>query len=220
MSPASNRIIVALDVPDRGAAFALIDQLSGVISTFKVGNQLFTAEGPALVRELVNAGLDVFLDLKFHDIPNTVAAAVSSASRLGVSILNVHSSGGVEMMRAAAGAVAGAGAPPRATTLAAAARLGSDREPLRGSEPLRPAVIGVTVLTSMDQRSLAEVGVRADPVSQAVLLARLARQAGLDGVVASPQEVAPIREQIGDGDFIIVTPGVRPWGTESGDQRR
>src|SRR5262249_5265275 len=151
---------------------------------------------------------------------NTVAAAVSSASRLGVSILNVHSSGGVEMMRAAAGAVAGAGAPPRATTLAAAARLGSDREPLRGSEPWRPAVIGVTVLTSMAHRSLAEVGVRADPVSQAVLLARLARQAGLDGVVASPQEVAPIREQIGDGDFIIVTPGVRPWGTESGDQRR
>src|SRR5262245_66327994 len=113
MSRVTNRLIVALDVPDRAAALSLIEQLSGVITTFKVGNELFTAEGPGLVREIVSAGLDVFLDLKFHDIPNTVAGAVASASRLGISILNVHTSGGVEMMRAAAGAVGGSGARPR-----------------------------------------------------------------------------------------------------------
>jgi len=220
MSRASNRIIVALDVAHRAAALGLIEQLSDVITAFKVGNQLFTSEGPALVREIVRAGLDVFLDLKYHDIPNTVAAAVSSASSLGVSILNVHTSGGVEMMRAAAGAAAGSGAQPRATRPGATTWQDSGRERAIGNDTRRPAVIGVTVLTSMDQRSLAEVGVPMDPVNQAVLLARLARQAGLDGVVASPQEVAPIRERIGDGDFIIVTPGVRPKGTASADQKR
>src|SRR5262249_31218269 len=161
---------------DRAAALRLIEQLAGVISVFKVGNQLFTAEGPGLVREIVSAGLDVFLDLKFHDIPNTVAGAVRSASRLGVSILNVHTSGGVEMMRAAAGPVGRSNARPRVTTLAAASRQVPDRETASGKDARRPAVIGVTVLTSMDQHSLAEVGVPSDPVNQAVLLARLASE--------------------------------------------
>src|SRR5215467_3279229 len=113
MSLASKRIIVALDVPDRAAALGLIERLAGVISAFKVGNQLFTAEGPGLVREIVSAGLDVFLDLKFHDIPNTVAGGVSSARRLGVAITNVHASGGAEMMRAAAAAAGSSEARPR-----------------------------------------------------------------------------------------------------------
>jgi orotidine-5'-phosphate decarboxylase len=216
MNPAACRIIVALDEADRAAALRLIEQLGGVITMFKVGNQLFTAEGPDLVREIANSGLDVFLDLKFHDIPNTVEGAVRSAGRLGVAILNVHASGGTEMMRAAAGAAAECGTRSRV----GARRQVRDLEKRQSDEPLRPAVIGVTVLTSMDRRSLAEVGVSLDPVGQAVVLARLAREAGLDGVVASPQEVAAIREQITDDDFIIVTPGVRPAGSEVGDQKR
>jgi orotidine-5'-phosphate decarboxylase len=220
MNPAT-RIIVALDLPDRAAALKLIEQLRGVITAFKVGNQLFTAEGPELVREIVSAGLDVFLDLKYHDIPNTVARGVSSASHLGVAILNVHCSGGTEMMRAAAGAAAQVGVRPRVMPRAAVLRGSPDQQaPRAGQQPLRPAVIGVTVLTSMDHRTLAEVGVSLEPVGQAVKLAKLAKRAGLDGVVASPQEVAPIREQIDDSDFLIVTPGLRPGGCEAGDQKR
>jgi orotidine-5'-phosphate decarboxylase len=220
MNTAANRIIVALDVSDRTSALRLIEELDGLMTAFKVGNQLFTAEGPGLVREIVEAGLDVFLDLKYHDIPNTVAGAVGSAARLGVSILNVHASGGTEMMRAAARAAAQIGGRMRATPRASATGHRPDPDTAHDEQRLRPAVIGVTVLTSMDQRSLAEIGVPLDPVGQAVLLARLAKHAGLDGVVASPQEVAPIREQIHDGEFIIVTPGVRPRGIASGDQKR
>jgi orotidine-5'-phosphate decarboxylase len=217
MKSPSTRIIVALDFADRTGALKLIEQLSGVITAFKVGNQLFTAEGPALVREIVSAGLDVFLDLKFHDIPNTVAGGVSSAGRMGVSILNVHALGGTEMMMAAARAAAQFGPRPRATL---GERLDGQRQDRTTSQPVRPAVIGVTVLTSMDHGSLRDVGISLDPVNQAVKLARLAIEAGLDGVVASPQEVAPIREQINDVGFIIVTPGVRPAGSETGDQKR
>jgi len=217
MISSNQRVIVALDVGDRAAALRLIEQLSGLISFFKVGNELFTSEGPGLVREIVGAGVDVFLDLKFHDIPNTVAGAVSSACRLGVAITNVHASGGVEMMRAAAAAAGSSEATPRVVGFG---RRGADRKAVGMEERLRPAVIGVTVLTSMDQGSLVQVGVPLDPVSQAVKLARLARGAGLDGVVASPQEIAPIRETINDPDFIIVTPGVRPAGSAAGDQKR
>jgi orotidine-5'-phosphate decarboxylase len=220
MSTVPNQIIVALDVSDRASALRLIERLDGLITAFKVGNQLFTSEGPALVREIVNGGLDVFLDLKYHDIPNTVSRAVGEAARFGVSILNVHASGGSEMMGAAARAAAEMGARPRMTQGVPAIKDRPDPGTRTSNEPLRPAVIGVTVLTSMDHRSLKEIGVSLEPVSQAVMLARLAKQAGLDGVVASPQEIGPIREQVAGGDFIIVTPGVRPAGSEAADQRR
>ena len=193
-----DRIIVALDVPDRDAALRLVEQLSGLVGMFKVGSQLFTAEGPGLVREIVEAGEKVFLDLKFHDIPNTVAGAVESASRLGVSILNVHALGGSEMMRAAANAV-------------------SDRGILWMT---RPAVLGVTVLTSMDQSNLSDVGVEPDVNSEVVRLATLARESGLDGIVASPREIRLVREFVAAEGFIILTAGIRPSWAAAGDQKR
>ena len=193
-----DRIIVALDVPERDSALRLVEQLSGLVGMFKIGSQLFTAEGPGLVREIVEAGERVFLDLKFHDIPNTVAGAAESASRLGVSIFNVHALGGAKMMEAAAHAV-------------------KDRGILWMT---RPAVLAVTVLTSMDENNLAEVGVNADVNSEVVRLATLARDSGLDGVVASPREIRLIREFVASEGFIILTPGIRPAGTATGDQKR
>ncbi|HEV8482406.1 MAG TPA: orotidine-5'-phosphate decarboxylase [Blastocatellia bacterium] len=193
-----DRIVVALDVPGRDRALRLVEQLSGLVGMFKIGSQLFTAEGPDLVREIVGAGERVFLDLKFHDIPNTVATAAESAARLGVSIFNVHALGGAEMMRSAAHAV-------------------KDRGILWMT---RPAVLGVTVLTSMDESNLAEVGVNTDMNSEVVRLATLARDSGLDGVVASPREIRLIREFVASEGFIILTPGIRPAGTATGDQKR
>jgi len=193
-----DRIVVALDVPGRDSALRLVEQLSGLVGMFKIGSQLFTAEGPGLVREIVGAGERVFLDLKFHDIPNTVASAAESASRLGVSIFNVHALGGGEMMRAAADSV-------------------KDRGILWMT---RPAVLGVTVLTSMDESNLAEVGVNTDMNSEVVRLATLARDSGLDGVVASPREIRLIREFVASEGFIILTPGIRPAGSATGDQKR
>jgi orotidine-5'-phosphate decarboxylase len=186
-----DRLIVALDVPGAEEARALVSRLAGKVGTFKVGSQLFTAAGPELVRELVGGGVKVFLDLKFHDIPNTVAAAVSEACRLGVALLDVHALGGKAMMEAAAGAL-----------------------PAMGTH-----LLAVTILTSHDEESLGEVGV-AGQVSESVRrLALLAHEAGLDGVVASPHEVGLIREACG-GDFLIVTPGIRPAGSRAGDQAR
>jgi orotidine-5'-phosphate decarboxylase len=193
-----DRIIVALDVPDRGSALRLVEQLSGLVGMFKIGSQLFAAEGPALVREIAEAGERVFLDLKFHDIPNTVAGAAESAARLGVSIFNVHALGGIDMMRAATDAV-------------------KDRGILWMT---RPAVLGVTVLTSMDEANLADVGINSDVNSQVVRLATLAREAGLDGVVSSPREIRLIREFVASEGFIILTPGIRPSWSASGDQKR
>jgi len=183
-----NRILVAVDVESAKHALALADTLSGVVGGFKIGKQLFTAEGPAIVRALAERGDRVFLDLKFHDIPNTVGGAVESAAATGAWMINVHASGGRKMMQAAAVAAS-----------SAAARLGRER----------PVVIGVTVLTSLDEAQLRETGVAHALGDQVVLLARLAQDSGLDGVVASPQEITAIRAACGP-DFLIVTPGIRP----------
>jgi len=215
----SDRIIVALDVRNRASALNLIERLSGLVTIFKIGSELFTAEGPGLVREVVDSGVGVFLDLKFHDIPNTVAGACASAARLGVSILNVHALGGEEMMRAAARSVAeswGVGEVSPDTpggNFPGPLSLGS-------GQGRRPAVIAVTVVTSMDEESLHQVGIGSPVQEEVVRLATLARDAGLDGVVASPNEIEIIRERVARDRFMIVTPGVRPAWAESGDQKR
>ena len=192
-----NPILVALDVDSAAKAIALADTLRGAVGGYKIGKQLFTAAGPAVVHELTSRGDRVFLDLKIHDIPNTVAGAVQSAVATGAWMVNVHASGGSAMMKAAAEA---------ATTAAAA--LGRPR----------PLVIGVTVLTSMTDAALAEVGVARPVLEQVVHLARLAKQSGLDGVVASPQETAAIRAACGP-DFQIVTPGIRPADQQGKDDQ-
>lgn len=196
--PAKEKLIVALDVATSDRAIDLFEMLRDVVGMFKIGMQLFTSAGPAIVREIIGAGGRVFLDLKYHDIPNTVAAAGVEAARHGVSIFNVHTFGGTEMMRRtadAAGEVA-------------------EREGL-----VRPKIIGVTLLTSVNQQVLTEVGVAGSPDQHVPALARLAAASGLDGVVASPLEVVSVRAAV-KGDFLIVTPGVRPRGAEPHDQKR
>ncbi len=188
---ARDRLIVALDVPKADDARTLVERLAGKVGLFKIGSQLFTAAGPGFVREVVGRGEKVFLDLKFHDIPNTVAGAVSSASRLGVSLVDVHGLGGRAMLEAAVGAL-----PAMGTRL-----------------------LAVTILTSHDEDSLEQIGVNGSVHESVRRLAELARDAGLDGVVASPHEAALIREACGT-DFLIVTPGIRPTGAAAGDQVR
>jgi orotidine-5'-phosphate decarboxylase len=192
-----NPILVALDVESAAKALHLADQLRGSVGGYKIGKQLFTAEGPAMVRELTSRGDRVFLDLKFHDIPNTVAGAIQSAVATGAWMVNVHASGGSAMMQAAA-----------AAATKAAAALGRPR----------PLVIGVTVLTSMTDATLNEVSVSRPMLDQVVHLAKLARAAGLDGVVASPQETRAIRTACG-ADFQIVTPGIRPADQQGKDDQ-
>lgn len=195
-----DRLIVALDVPEAGAARALVDRLAGRVGLFKIGSEVFTAAGPDLVREIVARGDKVFLDLKFHDIPNTVAQAVDAAVRTGAWMINVHAAGGRAMMQAASRAAA--------DTAAAAGRQA-------------PLVIAVTVLTSMDDETLKETGVARPLLDHVLTLARLAQAAGLQGVVASPHETAEIRRACGP-DFAIVTPGIRgaSAGQEKNDQAR
>lgn len=192
MSPRSP-VIVALDVARAADALALADSLAPAECRLKVGKELFTAEGPAVVRALHDRGFEVFLDLKFHDIPNTVAAAVATAADLGVWMVNVHASGGRRMMTAA-------------------------RERLlQGNYDTR--LIAVTVLTSMEREDLADIGLDVEPMDQVRRLAALTAECGLHGVVCSAQEAAVLREQQGR-DFLLVTPGIRPAGSDSGDQRR
>jgi orotidine-5'-phosphate decarboxylase len=188
-----DRLIVALDVSRAVEVRPLVASLGDAISTFKVGKQLFTAEGPQMVRELVAGGHKIFLDLKFHDIPNTVAAAVRAAAGLRVSMLTVHASGGARMLRAAVEAAAQAEQPP--------------------------LVLAVTVLTSLSDEDLSEIGVAGRVQDQVLRLAALAREAGCGGIVASAQEARELRRQLGSG-FAIVTPGVRPAGSAAGDQAR
>ena len=191
-------LIVALDFDSLSSAVKFAGQLSDLVGLFKIGSQLFTSAGPAAVKEIAALGPGIFLDLKFHDIPNTVAGAVlASAAMPGVQLVNVHALGGTAMLEAAAQAVS-AGVP-----------LGADRTRL----------LAVTILTSMDAKNMREAGISGSPVSRAVKLARLAKKAGVDGVVASVQEAKAIRKACGR-DFLIVTPGVRPKESHGGRKKK
>ncbi|MBI3677036.1 MAG: orotidine-5'-phosphate decarboxylase [Proteobacteria bacterium] len=185
-----NPVFVALDTPDLKKALAVAHAVAPHIGGYKVGLEFITALGPDAVREIVALGKPVFADTKFHDIPNTVAGASAAIAALGVSIFNIHASGGAAMMRAAKEAAGG-----------------------------RAKVIGVTVLTSMDENDIESVGQKGPATSQVERLAKLAKASGLDGVVCSPLEIGLVRKACG-ADFLIVTPGVRPAGSDMADQRR
>ncbi len=187
------KVIVALDYDNDNDALAFINRVSPELCKLKVGNELFTTAGPAFVGKLVDKGFKVFLDLKYHDIPNTVARACEAAARLGVWMVNVHSSGGNVMMKTAA-------------------------EALMKFEN-RPLLIAVTVLTSMDEDQLSTIGISGAPKDQVIRLAKLTSECGLDGVVCSAQEASMIKEQV-KTPFICVTPGIRPEGSALGDQKR
>ncbi len=196
---AREKLIVALDVSSAEAGSRLATRLHGHVGMFKVGLENFTAEGPVLPRFLVATGEKVFLDLKLHDIPNTVRAAARVAAQLGVSMFNVHASGGRKMMEAASQGAA-------------------EGSELR-QDGMRPRVLAVTVLTSLTEEALRELGISGSAEEVVVRLARLAREAGLDGVVASPREIAALRSALGP-DFLIVTPGIRPVNAAADDQAR
>ena len=187
------KIIIALDYPAAAPALALAERLQPSLCRLKVGKELFTAAGPALVEKLIKRGFDIFLDLKFHDIPNTTAQACKAAATLGVWMINVHALGGRKMMEAAHEAIA--------------------------NTAHRPQLIAVTVLTSMAQKDLTELGINTPPADLALRLATLARDSGLDGVVCSAQEAALLRRHCGQ-DFCLVTPGIRPADTQADDQAR
>ena len=187
------KIIVALDYADAASALKLVRQLNPSLCRLKVGKELFTAEGPKFVEQLAHANFGVFLDLKFHDIPNTVAKACAAASQLGIWMLNVHASGGLEMMQAA-------------------------NEAVKSAEN-KPLLIAVTVLTSMNQTSLNQIGITTDLTTHVLKLATLTQQAGLDGVVCSALEASMLRKQLGN-NFCLVTPGIRPANASQDDQSR
>jgi orotidine-5'-phosphate decarboxylase len=193
MSDRPNPIFVALDTPSLDVATAIAARVAPYVGGLKLGLEFVSANGPEGVRAIVKSGRPVFLDVKLHDIPNTVAGAMKALAPLGAAIINVHASGGAAMMRAAVDAAA--------------------------SVRPRPKVLAVTVLTSLEAADLAAMGVPGTPLEQVVRLARLTKAAGVDGVVCSPQEIAAVRAACGP-DFLIVTPGVRPKGGELGDQKR
>ena len=188
------RVIVALDFDDADKAMALVDQLDPAACKLKVGKEMFTLFGPEFVKSLIAKGFDIFLDLKFHDIPNTVAKACKAAAEMGVWMVNVHASGGMEMMKAAQNAIAGSSHP-------------------------QTKLIAVTVLTSMDQAQLNDVVPEVSPAEQVKKLAQLTADSGLDGVVCSAKEAVMLRETHND-EFLLVTPGIRPAGADVGDQKR
>jgi orotidine-5'-phosphate decarboxylase len=190
MTEASDKIIVALDVAAKEQALELVEQLRNEVSFFKIGFQLYTAEGPEIVRAVLATGAKVFLDLKLHDIPNTVAKAVDSANTLGVQMLTIHLSGGSEMIRAAIAA-----------------------------RKNRMSILGITVLTSANEQTLREIGISDKVDDQVLRLAKLGRDAGIDGVVASPHEIKKLRTEFGDKIKIVVQ-GIRPSWAEPGDQKR
>lgn len=196
-----DKLIVALDVDSPAQALALVKQLSDVAGMFKIGSQLFTLAGPQIVKDIVASGAKVFLDLKFHDIPHQVAGAARSAAQLGVSLFTLHASGGADMMRRAVEAVTDVAERERTT---------------------RPAVLAVSVLTSIDAATLSQIGINSSPEESVLRLVKLAEQSGVDGVVASPQEAARIRATVPNREFLIVTPGIRPAGKDASadDQRR
>ena len=189
----SSKLIIALDFPNKDLALNFVKQLSPSDCKLKVGFELFVAAGPDFVRQLVDAGFDVFLDLKFHDIPNTVASACKSAAALGVWMMNVHASGGDKMMQAAKQALVDSRSDAK--------------------------LIAVTVLTSMDQAQLQSANVSETPENQVKHLAKLTQSSGLDGIVCSAQEAEMLRQNL-DSDFLLVTPGIRPTGSAQGDQHR
>ena len=199
MTDLKSKIIVALDVETAADARSIVSELRGVVGAFKIGLQLFTSGGPDFVRELVDNDTRVFLDLKFHDIPNTVAKASVEAARLGVWMFNIHAAGGSEMMRLAVKEVDDA----------------CHAEKIR-----RPLIIGVTVLTSSNAETMREVGVGGETKDQVIRLARLADECGLDGVVASPHEVEAVKTAVNRKDFLVVTPGIRPTFATDDDQKR
>lgn len=194
LAASPSRVIVALDYPDAASALAIVDRLNPALCQLKVGKELFTRTGPDLVRELNLRGFRVFLDLKFHDIPNTVAQACRAAADLGVWMVNIHAQGGRKMMQAARDALADYG-------------------------DQRPLLIAVTILTSLTAEDLAELGLQGSPADNVMRLARLTQDSGLDGVVCSPQEAALLRKAL-DAGFQLITPGVRPAGAAIDDQRR
>ncbi len=195
MSYDYSKVIIALDTPDEQKALELVKLLKHKVSVFKVGLELFCSEGPVIVNKINDLGCKVFLDLKFHDIPNTVAGAARAALSTGAFMFNVHASGGREMMRKV-------------------------RETVDSAElPEKPIVIAVTVLTSLDESDLNDINISKSPLEQVKTLALLTKESGLDGVVASPREITAIREVAGQ-DFVIVTPGVRPAWAQAGDQKR
>ena len=195
---AKDKLIVALDVKTPDHALALVNDLRDLAGMFKVGSQLFTAAGPQIVRDIIALSSKVFLDLKFHDIPHQVAGAARSAAELGVSLFTIHASGGSEMMRRAVEAVA----EVEATT------------------GVRSAVLAISVLTSMDAPTLAQIGVSSNPTESVLRLVKLAEATGVDGVVASAQEIGLIRGAVTNPKFLVVTPGIRPADHESADQKR
>jgi orotidine-5'-phosphate decarboxylase len=199
MNEKKNKIIVPLDVETADEARRIIDEIGDAVGAFKIGLQLFTAAGASFVRELVARDIKVFLDVKFHDIPNTVAKASVEVARLGVWMFNVHALGGGEMMRRAREEVGAA----------------CEREGLE-----KPKIIAVTILTSHDQSTLREIGIAGEVSAEVGNLARLTAQCGLDGVVASPLEIEIIRRSAAEADFMIVTPGIRPDFATNNDQKR
>lgn len=188
------KVIVALDYDNQADALAFVDKIDPASCRLKVGKEMFTLFGPEFVRELHKRGFSVFLDLKFHDIPNTCSKAVRAAAEMGVWMVNVHASGGERMMAAS-------------------------REILEPYGKDRPMLIAVTVLTSMEQADLAGVGLDVEPQQQVMRLATLTKNAGLDGVVCSAQEASVLKQSLGH-EFKLVTPGIRPAGSDAGDQRR